>query len=102
MTGAERWLRASVPDAPTVLLAEMLAALEPEDAPVPEALAAAAVRLYARVVRGSGDREDALPLLAGDALMTHAFQAQAELDPGGLEPLADRWGPGGALRLWDP
>jgi hypothetical protein len=99
LTRAERWLRTHVPDAPPPLLTEMIEALGADDAPVPDALAAAAVRLYQRVVRGSGGREDALPLLAGDALMTHAFQAQAELDPAGLRALAARWGPGAALRL---
>jgi len=32
----------------------------------------------------------ALDLLAADAFVTYAFEAQAELDPAGLAPLADR------------
>jgi hypothetical protein len=55
------------------------------------------VRLYSQVVEGEGGREDALPLLAADALLTHAFQAQAELDPTSLAEFADRWSARGKL-----
>lgn len=75
----------------------MIAALPREGAAVPDALAGGALSLYRRVARGGGGREDALPLLAADALLTHAFEAQAELDPAGLEELALRWGARGAL-----
>lgn len=97
MSAAE-WLRQHVPSAPAELLSEMLAALPPGEAAVPEALAEGAARLYQEVVAGSGGREDALPLLAADALLTHAFQAQAALDPAGVEALAERWGAAGRLR----
>jgi hypothetical protein len=102
MTEAERWLRDRLRLAPPELLVEMLGALGRDDESVPDTLARAAVRLYARVAASSGGREDALPLLAGDALMTHAFEAQAELNPSALRDLATRWGPRGALRRIAP
>ena len=97
MTAAESWLRQRLTGAPPELLATMVGALPDEAAAEPDALAAAAAVLYRRVAAGTGGREDALPLLAADALLTHAFEAQAELDPAGLEGLAERCGARGAL-----
>ncbi|HEV2146661.1 MAG TPA: hypothetical protein VGR37_04525 [Longimicrobiaceae bacterium] len=97
MTAAERWVRERLADAPPSLLDAMAAALPGEALPVPDALASGALRLLERVARGSGGREDALPLLAADALLTHAFQAQAEADPAGIAALAARWGASGRL-----
>ena len=98
MSAAADWLRGHVNAAPEPLLATMIEALpEAGDLPLPEQLAEGALRLYSRVVRGSGGREDALPLLAADALLTHAFQAQAGEDPEGLGRLAERWGARGRL-----
>jgi hypothetical protein len=96
MTAAE-WVRGRLGDAPPALLDAMLAAL-PGDVrmPVPDALAAGALRLYASLP-ASGRREDALPLLAADALFTHALEAQAEADPDGVPALAERIGAAGAL-----
>ena len=96
MTAAE-WVRARLSDAPPALLEAMLAAL-PEDAelPVPDALAAGALSLYAGLP-ATGRRPDALPLLAADALFTHAIQAQAEADPDGVPALAERLGAAGEL-----
>lgn len=95
---ARRWLAAQAADAPPELVDAMLAALPAEgDEPVPDALAAGALRLYRTLLNGAGGREDALPLLAADALLTHALQAQAELDPGGLGDFTRRWGAAGAL-----
>ncbi|HEX7241957.1 MAG TPA: hypothetical protein VF263_16865, partial [Longimicrobiaceae bacterium] len=92
MTPAEGWIRERLADAPPALLDAMAAAL-PTDAPsVPDALAAAAAALLEAVARGSGGREDALPLLAADALFTHALEAQAEADPDGIPALAERIG----------
>lgn len=87
MTAAELWLRAHDDGVPGALLDQMLRALPAGDGPVAEALAQGAISLYADVGRGPGDRGAALPLLAADALFTHAFQAQAEADPDGLERL---------------
>jgi hypothetical protein len=93
---AEQWLRDHLAAAPEGLLGEMVAALPAGEDTVPEALAAGALALYGRVLRGGGGREDALPLLAADALLTHAFEAQAELDPG-IAGFAARWGAAGRL-----
>ncbi|MBV9110986.1 MAG: hypothetical protein JO306_16375, partial [Gemmatimonadetes bacterium] len=73
-TSAAAWLRALVPDAPPALMDAMLAAI-PADASesVPDALAAGAMRLYAELRDGCAVRADALPLLAADALLTHAL-----------------------------
>jgi hypothetical protein len=97
MTAAERWVRERLPDAPPRLVETMLAALPAEAPSVAVALAEGALRLYEAVVRGGGGREDALPLLSADALLTHAFQAQAESDPAGVAELAARWGGDGRL-----
>lgn len=97
MNAAERWLREHLPTAPPGLLAEMTSALHAASASVPDDLAAGALRLYQSVVEGPEERAAALPLLAADALFTHAFQAQAELDPDGISQLALRWGGAGEL-----
>ncbi len=39
-------------------------------------------------LRGDGSREDALTLLAADALMTYACEAAAEIDPASLGEMA--------------
>jgi hypothetical protein len=94
---AAGWVRARLADAPRELLDAMLAALPADEAlPVPDALAQGALSLYA-ALPATGGREDALPLLAADALFTHALEAQAEADPDGLPALAERVGAAGAL-----
>ena len=90
------WLRARTADAPPELLDAMLAPLC-DDGEVPESLASGAMTLFERVLGGSGGRQDALPLLAADALLTHALEAQAELDPDGLRAFVERWGAAGRL-----
>jgi len=97
VSAAAQWLRERLPAAPAPLLERMISALPADASDVPDALAEGAISLYADVVRGSGGREDALPLLAADALLTHAFQAQAEKDPAGVSVLAARWGAAGRL-----
>ncbi len=97
MTAAAEWVRGRLGDVPPALLDAMLAALPADgDLPVPDALAAGALSLYA-VLPATGGREDALPLLAADALFTHALEAQAETDPDGVAELAARMGAAGAL-----
>jgi hypothetical protein len=98
---AEAWLREHLAGAPPRLLEAMASAL-PADASsgvttVADVLAEGALALYARVLRGTGGREDALPLLAADALMTHALEAQAQADPDGLAAFTERWGATGRL-----
>jgi hypothetical protein len=67
------------------------------DASFPDTLAASAVALYRSLRGGATQRDDALPLLAADALMTHALEAQAQADPAGLAAFAERWGAAGKL-----
>ena len=76
--------------APPALVSAMMAALPPAAPTVTEALVTGALELYGSVARGSGGREDALPLLAADALFTHAFESQAEEDPAAIPALAHR------------
>ncbi len=65
-----------------------LASVEPGGT-APETLARAADAALARVLeQESGGRELALDLLSADALITQALEAQAELDPAGLEDFA--------------
>jgi hypothetical protein len=100
VSAAERWLRDHVGSAPPALLDAMVGALASDAGEtVPEALAAGALHLYRGLLHGSGGREDALPLLAADALLTHAVQAQAELDPESVDEFTRRWGAAGALAL---
>ncbi|HEU4882987.1 MAG TPA: hypothetical protein VFT45_12090 [Longimicrobium sp.] len=100
MTAAEAWVRGRLAGSPPALLDAMLAALPADDAlQVPDALAEGALAIYAQLLAGGAgaDRDDALPLLAADALFTHALQAQAEADPDGVPALAERIGASGAL-----
>lgn len=86
---AESWLVEHTRGAPDRLIQSMIVAVRTvDDAPVPRQLADAALALYANVISAGEGREVALPLLAADALLTHAFEAQAELDPAGLEDFA--------------
>jgi len=96
------WLDARVSGAPPALRGVFADTVGPrdgvEDAPtIAESLARGALDLYGRVLDGSGGREDALVLLAADALLTHAFHAQAEADPERLPEFAARWGGTGAV-----
>jgi hypothetical protein len=101
---AADWIRLRLAGAPRALVERMVAALPTaQGRPTPDVLAEGAITLYAQVLAGDGTREDALPLLAADALFTHAFQAQAELDYDGLTLFAHRWGGGGRLaRMAEP
>jgi hypothetical protein len=99
VTAAE-WVRGRLGDAPPALLDAMLAALPDDPAlSVADALAQGAITLYRELLAaGAGARrEDALPLLAADALFTHALEAQAGIDPNGVPALAERMGASGAL-----
>ncbi|HET6762747.1 MAG TPA: hypothetical protein VFH27_03720 [Longimicrobiaceae bacterium] len=98
MSPAEAWLREHLAEAPARLLDAMIAAVATnESASVADALAEGAIALYQRVLAGTGRREDALPLLAADALMTHALEAQAASDPSGIAVFTERWGAAGRL-----
>lgn len=90
MSIAREWLEGRLEGAPPTLVGTMMAALPAAAPTVADALVTGALELYGRVARSSGGREDALPLLAADALFTHAFEAQAEVDPSAIPALADR------------
>jgi hypothetical protein len=98
VTAAGEWLRERLPDAPPRLLAAMIDALpSPSGAAVADDLAVASLTLLERVAARDGCRDDALPLLAADALLTHALEAQAEADVDGLADFVARWGAAGRL-----
>jgi len=91
------WLEQRRPAPPAVLRPSLAAAVTDADLPLPEHLALLGQRLLARVAgRPGGGRELALDLLAADAFVTYAFEAQAEADVAGLAALAGRVGAGGA------
>ena len=89
------WLEARRPAPPDMLRPRLAAAVIDTDAdlPLPDHLALLGQRLLARVAgRPAGGRELALDLLAADAFVTYAFEAQAEADVAGLAALAGRVG----------
>lgn len=90
-TELARWLESRRPVPPTVLGANLAASLTDATATLPEHLADLGRALLGRVAATpEAGRAWALDLLAADAFVTYAFEAQAELDPAGLAPLADR------------
>ena len=90
------WLRSRVPAPPAGLRTHLEATAGDSAEPLPEHLARLGQEVLARVAREpAGGRELALDLLAADALVTYAFEAQVELDPAGLVPLAERVEAGG-------
>lgn len=90
-TELERWLAARRPVPPRALAAHLAAPLTDSAAPLPVHLGEVGRALLARVAATPDEgRPLALDLLAADAFVTYAFEAQAELDPAGLAPLADR------------
>lgn len=85
----EDWIIENTHGAPARLTESMLEAVREVPAgDVPQQLTAAAMLLYRRVAEMGEGRVAALPLLAADALLTHAFEAQAQLDPDGLDEFA--------------
>lgn len=99
---AEAWLEPRLRNAPPRLADAVRACLEraePDEAPdgVPGWLADAALREFGRVEAGrTGDRDEALRLLAADASLTFAFEAAAERGED-LGRLAREWGPAGRV-----
>ena len=85
------WLRSRVPAPPAGLREHLEAAARDSSEPLPEQLARMGRELLERVAREpKGGRELALDLLAADALVTYAFEAQAEVDPVELGSLAEQ------------
>lgn len=84
------WLGARRPAPPEKLAERLRAAAAEAPGPPPRALATLGLALLDGVAaRPLAGRELALDLLAADALVTYAFEAQAEEDVGGLAALAD-------------
>lgn len=93
MTRAEfvAWLDARRPVPPPTLREHLITLVPDASENGPDQLVDAGVALLARVLdRSEGGRELALDLLAADALVTYAFEAQAEVDTAGLAALARR------------
>lgn len=98
MTATLQWLAGRRPAAPATLAAHTTAACAGPDGELPASLARAGVALVRRVAgAGPGSRALALDLLAADALVTYAFEAQAEQDVDGVLALAERLAAGGDL-----
>jgi hypothetical protein len=92
MTRAEvlAWLESRRPAPPEGLAACLAAAVTDTASPLSEHLALLGQHMLTRVAdRPEGGRELALDLLAADAFVTYAFEAQAEADVAGVAPLAD-------------
>lgn len=84
------WLESRRPAPPAALAACLAAAVTDAALPLAEHLAVLGQRLLTRVAgRPEGGRELALELLAADAFVTYAFEAQAEADVARVAPLAD-------------
>lgn len=85
------WLDARRPAPPPTLRRHLLGLLQDAPQNLPDHLADTGVALLERVLsRPQAGRELALDLLAADALVTYAFEAQTELDTAGLATLARR------------
>ena len=85
------WLAARRPAPPPALRAQLEASVGDSDERLPEHLADLGGALLSRVVaHPQGGRDLALDLLAADAFVTYAFEAQAELEVAGLAALAER------------
>lgn len=106
MSGADllAWLAHRGPEPPAKLAARLERAVreapaELTERPLPEALLAIGRALVEEVAgRPRAGRAYALDLLAADAFITYAFEAQAELDLGGMNRLADVATGGGNTR----
>jgi len=85
------WLDARRPAPPPGLRAHLDGAVSDSDEWLPAHLVELGEAMLGRVTeRPEGGRELALDLLAADAFVTYAFEAQAETDVLGLPALADR------------
>ncbi len=84
------WLATRRPPPPAALRAQIEQAVTDAKLPLPAHLADVGRRLLGKVSsRPEGGRELALDLLAADAFITYAFEAQAEEDVGGVARLAE-------------
>ena len=90
-----RWLDARRPAPPAALRRRLAGAVEQlppaPDSPLPDYLATLGRHLLSAVTAdAAAGRDRALDLLAADALVTYAFEAQADADVAGLATLAER------------
>jgi hypothetical protein len=84
------WLSTRRPAPPAVLRAQIERAVSDGPLSLPAHLAEVGRALLGKVAsRPQGGRELALDLLAADAFITYAFEAQAEADVGGVARLAE-------------
>lgn len=84
------WLETRRPVPPAALRAHLDAAVTDSEERLPEHLAQLGAAVLGRVTRTpGGGRALALDLLAADAYVTYAFEAQAETDVRGLAALAE-------------
>jgi len=84
------WLATRRPAPPAALRAQLERAVTDAALPLPAHLAAVGRALLDKVAsRPEGGRELALDLLAADAFITYAFEAQAEGDVGAVARLAE-------------
>jgi hypothetical protein len=81
VSGARAWLEPHLADAPPQLRERMLSALQPSES-VAQSLADGAMTCLRAAINRP---EDALDLLAADALLTHACAAAAEQGDAALE-----------------
>lgn len=90
MSIPDSWLASHTAGAPDSLCERVLAwaALTDPGQPIPERLSGAGHAALEAVLHSGQDRSVALDLLAADALVTLAFLAQAEGDPGRLQAFA--------------
>ena len=91
--GIERWLEARTPRPPDALLARVAAALRAGNASTPvadRALIACEAMLQRLLSEDCTTRDTAPDLLAADALVTYAFEADAEVgsDPDAIDARA--------------
>ncbi len=97
-SAVRRWLEPRMDGAPEELRERMWAAISGvETDEVPRALAQAAIRCLDEALAQGGTRGGAGPLLAADALLTHACEAAAEMagvgtveEVAGVAPLSQR------------
>ncbi len=87
------WLSERRPSPPPALRARIERAVTEARLPLPEHLAGLGRTLLDGVAaRPAGGRELALDLLAADAFITYAFEAQAQADVDGVARLAEAIG----------
>ena len=89
------WLGTRRPAPPPALRVQIERAVTGSTLPLPAHLAELGRALLGKTAsRPEGGRELALDLLAADAFITYAFEAQAEADVGGVTRLAEAGGGG--------